>query len=115
MEFRQEMSSFVRSYAINQYNKEFPGESASSVAHKKVLQNVETVNEVYKPHRYYRRKTAPPPDLVSRVQITLLEYGMQGEMRKKAISNDANGLSISDGSVDEVKNFLIFDQRIFYF
>lgn len=96
------MSSFVRSYAINQFNKEFPIEKANSLAHNKVLYNVQTVNEVYRPHRYYRRKNAPPPDLVSRVQITLLEYGLQGEIRKKAVANDANGLNVSDGDVDEV-------------
>lgn len=106
MEFRQEMSSFVRSYAINQFNKEFPIEKTNKTVHKKILKNVETVNDVYRPHRYYRRKNAPPPDLASRVQITLLEYGLQGELRKKSVATDANGLNVSDGSLDEVNRFL---------
>lgn len=112
MEFRQEMSTFVRSYAINQFNKEFSTDNTNSSTHKKVIQNVEAVNEVYRPHRYYRRKNAPPPDLASRVQITLLEYGLQGEIKKKALSSDANGLNVSDGSVDEVNCFYRYLQAM---
>lgn len=114
MEFRQEMSSFVRSYAINQFNKEFPLEKPNKTAHKKILENVATVNEVYRPHRYYRRKNAPPPDLPSRVQITLLEYGLQGESRKKAIAADANGLNVSDGGLDEVKFLFCRSECLFW-
>lgn len=114
MEFRQEMSSFVRLYAINQFNKEFSTKQTTSTAHKIALQNVEKVNEMYRPHRYYRRKNAPPPDLASQVQITLLEYGLQGEMRKKSVSSDPNGLNISNDSVDEV-HFLLYSRFSVFF
>lgn len=103
MEFRQETASFVRSYAINQFNKSFSTEDKDSSASSEILSNVQAVSETYRPRRYYRRKNAPPPDLASRVQITLLEYGLQGEIRKKTVPNDANGLNVSDGGIDEVK------------
>jgi hypothetical protein len=31
--------------------------------------------EVYRPHRHFRRKDSPPEEEESRVQSTLLEYG----------------------------------------
>ncbi|KAF2896178.1 hypothetical protein ILUMI_09995 [Ignelater luminosus] len=79
MEFRQEMSSFVQSYAVSQFNKEFLLHEKQMDVQKQILENVNTVREVYRPRRYYRRKTAPPDDLQARVQITLLEYGLRGD------------------------------------
>ncbi|XP_049819343.1 coiled-coil domain-containing protein 93 isoform X2 [Aethina tumida] len=75
MEFRQERAAFVRSYAINQFNKDFPIHNQTKETEEKMLDNVKCVNDVYRPNRYYKRKNAPPPDIQSRVQITLLEYG----------------------------------------
>lgn len=40
----------------------------------------------FRPQRYYKRKNAPPPDIVSRVQITLLEYGFRGGEKSKQLS-----------------------------
>ncbi|KAK5642918.1 hypothetical protein RI129_009085 [Pyrocoelia pectoralis] len=79
MEFRQEMSAFVRSYAVSQFSKEFHLKNRNADVERQILCNVNVVKEVYKPHRYYRRKNAPPEDLPSKVQITLLEYGLRGE------------------------------------
>lgn len=79
MEFRQEMSAFVRLYAVSQFSKEFHLKNRNADVERQILSNVNVVKEVYKPHRYYRRKNAPPDDLPSKVQITLLEYGLRGE------------------------------------
>lgn len=87
MEFREEMSAFVRSYAVNQFDKEFPMQDKEAFdAQKQVLENVNTVQELYKPRRYYRRTNTPPSDLQSRVQITMLEYGLHGDARSTSKS-----------------------------
>ncbi|XP_018569500.1 coiled-coil domain-containing protein 93 isoform X2 [Anoplophora glabripennis] len=78
MEYRQEMSVFVRSYADNQFNKQFDVKDKDSEIKRHVLENINTVSEIYRPQRYYKRKNAPPPDFPSRVQITLLEYDHRG-------------------------------------
>lgn len=78
MEYRQEMSAFVRSYAVNQFNKQFDVKDKDLDIRKHILENLNTVSEIYRPQRYYKRKNAPPPDFPSRVQITLLEYDHRG-------------------------------------
>lgn len=103
MEFRQEVSNFVESFAINQFNKQFQLDNKSDVI-KNVLKNISTVNEVYRPHRHYRRKTAPPDDLISRVQITLLEYGQRGEVRNIATNNLVEEEVVVDDRNEEVTN-----------
>lgn len=75
MEFRQEMSEFVRKYAVNQFQKCFGTGTPLSKTEPNILKNVNIVNEIYGPRRYYRRKNAPPADIQTQVQITLLEYG----------------------------------------
>ncbi|KAF5278083.1 hypothetical protein FQR65_LT03599 [Abscondita terminalis] len=99
MEFREEMSLYVRSYAVSQFNKEFPLLNKNIDIQKQVLNNVNTVREVYKPHRYYKRKNAPPDDLPSRVQITLLEYGLRGDIHH-SIKNEPD--SLEHETVDEL-------------
>lgn len=77
MEYRQERSEFVRSYAVNQFNKTFRGDSHHNC--ENILKNVNTVTEAYRPRRFYKRKnTIAPLDIKSQVQITLLEYGTHG-------------------------------------
>lgn len=94
------MSAFVRSYAVSQYKKEFSTQDKLEDAQRQMMKNVNTVREVYKPHRYYRRKTAPPSDLASRVQITLLEYGMHADAQS---ANKAEGAeSLEQQQIEEV-------------
>lgn len=77
MEYRDEMSEFVKSYAVNQFNKQFKVSSKSDkIAF--VYENIKTVKDFYRPQRYYRRKNAAPEDSDARIQITLLEYGYRG-------------------------------------
>lgn len=103
MEYRQEMSSFVRSYAVNQFDKEFPQEPKNAAARKQVLSNVRAVNEVYRPRRFFRRKNAPPPDINSRVRVTLLEYGMQGMARKTDRLASEDSVTEEDEQSDKVR------------
>lgn len=89
MEFRQDMSAFVRSYAVSQFSKEFHLKNRNADVERQIMNNVNIVKEVYKPHRYYRRKNAPPDDLPSKVQITLLEYGLRGERSASKTDSDS--------------------------
>ncbi|XP_063925320.1 coiled-coil domain-containing protein 93 [Zophobas morio] len=75
LEFRQEMSQFVRKYAVKQFQKNFGTSEAQSKSESNILKNINIVNEKYAPRRYYKRKNAPPSDIHDQVQITLLEYG----------------------------------------
>lgn len=77
MEFRQEMSAFVKAYAINQFNKNFSKPDLSK-ASDQIFRNIKTIQDVYRPKRYFRRKNAPPEDNSTKIQITILEYGFRG-------------------------------------
>lgn len=80
MEFRQEISEFVRSFAVSQYNKQFALQSGQTEAQKQILSNVKAVRYVYRPRRFYRSKNPPPDDIEARVHIALLEYGFRGDL-----------------------------------
>jgi hypothetical protein len=75
MEYRQEMSEFVRCYAVNQFNKCYGINTILSNSEPNMVRSIATVSEIYDPRRYYKRKNAPPPDIHAQVQVTLMEYG----------------------------------------
>lgn len=102
MENRQEMSVYVRSYAVNQFHKQFHIASKNN-EQQKILQNLNTVSEIYRPHRYFKRKNAPPPDVNSRVQITLLEYGHKGgETHSAANNSECEETIVKNEQMDQV-------------
>ncbi|XP_060534977.1 coiled-coil domain-containing protein 93 isoform X2 [Cylas formicarius] len=106
VEFRQEQAAFVRAYAVNQFNKEFlvGNEKESS---KKVLENLKLVQEAYRPQRRYKRKNAPPPDVASRVQITLLEYGYRlGENSQTSLKDGQSDLPIQQQLEEQIQQLL---------
>ncbi|XP_015834101.2 coiled-coil domain-containing protein 93 [Tribolium castaneum] len=101
LEFRQEKSEFVRKYAVYQFHKVF----GNNTFEKKetILKNVNIVNEIYGPKRYYRRKNAPPADLQAQVQITLLEYG--NAIQKHNVETMANeSVEHEDLDTEDLKN-----------
>lgn len=100
MEFRGKMSAFVRSYAVNQFMKTFHQAKKHGAFQKLVLQNVKTVSEIYRPHRLYKKKNVSLPDLQSKVQITLLEYGLDGDVHQKI--NLGNSNSIPQFTEDDI-------------
>ncbi|CAH1970701.1 unnamed protein product [Acanthoscelides obtectus] len=87
-EYRIEMAGRVRQYAISQFNKSFAPEQKDVDTKNNMLESMKIVSEVYRPHRYSKRKTAPPADIESRVQLTLLEYGHRGGLRLIAPTSD---------------------------
>ena len=109
MEFRQEMSSFVRKYAINQFEKEYALKDKRSKAHQQVLGNISEVKEFYRPRRYYRRKYPPTSSesLSTRVQMTLLEYGHFG-VQKSGSSKVSQSSDKTDEQTEGVNYFYNF-------
>ncbi|KAL1490673.1 hypothetical protein ABEB36_013329 [Hypothenemus hampei] len=104
MEARQEKCAFIRSYSINQYDKLFPSKTQSEDSKRNIENNIKIVEEAYGPRRYYKRKNAPPPDLLSRVQITLLEYGFRGDQKSFKQSDqekDTNTIKSLEEHVEE--------------
>nr|CAH7735399.1 unnamed protein product [Callosobruchus chinensis] len=87
-EYRKEMAETVRQYAVSQFCKAFRPVQENMEAKKKMLENMRTVAKVYQPHRYHKRKTVPPSDIESRVDLTLLEYGHRGGLRLIAPTDD---------------------------
>lgn len=88
LECRQEVASFVRACAIDQFNKKFPILDKNHEEHSTLLENLNLVSEIYRPHRYYKRKNAGQVDLKSQLQITLLEYGHSDGSLQDTISED---------------------------
>lgn len=107
MEFRQEMSEFVRSFALNQFNKQFKTVSSQADIEVKIAQNIHAVQEIYRPRRYYKRKSAPPTDIESRVQVTLLEYDYRGGEIQGTTGGDTSGGVLEKQQTQEVQKFVI--------
>ncbi|XP_044254005.1 coiled-coil domain-containing protein 93 [Tribolium madens] len=99
LEFRQEMSEFVRKYAVNQYHKAF---GRNTKKETNILKNINLVNEIYAPKRYYKRKNAPPPEIQAQVQITLLEYGNATKHNIETLTNES--VEHEDLNTEDLKN-----------
>ncbi|XP_056644127.1 coiled-coil domain-containing protein 93 [Diorhabda sublineata] len=75
LECRQDVAAFVRKCAIDQFDKKFDIQDEIKQKKRNLLNNIRLLEEVYRPHRYYRKKNVGPSETVSQLQITLLEYG----------------------------------------
>ncbi|XP_043485643.1 coiled-coil domain-containing protein 93 isoform X1 [Polistes fuscatus] len=78
MEMRKEMAGFVRSFALNQFNKKhffLEDENRIAVAAKKnMMQNILLVKRLYEPRRLFKYKDSLAKDEATRFLGTLLEY-----------------------------------------
>lgn len=101
------MSSFVRSYAINQFNKQFNIKPKNAQHHGRILNNLNKVEQVYRPHRYFKRKSAPPPNIDARVQITLLEYGYKSETHGSQIGG-TDHKDVETEEIEQVRILIFF-------
>lgn len=114
MEFRQEMSAFVKSYAVNQFNKHYNATSFKNPNYDIVYNNIKTVQDVYRPRRYYKRKNAPPNDNETKIQITILEYGRRGNTTVPSRTNVLTEEFIEDRKTEEV-SLLLCINFVYYF
>lgn len=108
MEYRQERAAFVHSYAINQYHKAFaPPNKQPTGKTEQIMCNINSINEVYRPRRCFKRKTGPPADFSSQVQVTLLEYGMRGKMTaSKSTESEEVEEQESNEQIDRILNVM---------
>lgn len=106
------MSVFVKRYGINQFNKQFNITNNKEQPDDTIYNNIATVQEVYRPQRYYRRKNAPPEDKEARVQITILEYGRRGQSTVASKSNEISQEVLEDRKAEEV---CLNYQKLYYF
>lgn len=95
------MAQFVARFAVNQFNKEFSMPSKNSEFQKQILENLSILNNIYRPKRCYRSKNSSSDDKLTRVQITLLEYGQRG-MVKNIIRNNSEEDNLEQEQTIEV-------------
>ncbi|XP_050450867.1 coiled-coil domain-containing protein 93 [Cataglyphis hispanica] len=77
MEMRQEMAGFVRSFALNQFNKKHSFSENienGAITNKTVIKNIHLVKKAYEPRRLFRQKEGFIKDESSRFIGTVLEY-----------------------------------------
>lgn len=119
LEFRQEIASSVRKYAVTQFEKAFELENTNADQQRKVSDNINLVKQAYLPHRYFKRKNVPPHDITSRVQITLLEYDYRGASRAchSGPEKDSRnvGSAVEDDEFQEVRLNMCIVSCIFIF
>lgn len=80
MENRAEKAEKLHSFAIGQFHKHSTLKSDVESKHKflSAVDRVKDIQNIYRPHRKYKRKDAGPEDEQTRIRITLLEYGNKG-------------------------------------
>lgn len=102
------MSAFVKSFGVNQFNKNFVTiDSEKNKRNNSIYSNIKTVQNIYRPQRYYRRKNAPPDDKEARIQITILEYGRRTNITVPSRQNDVSPEVLEDQKVEEVCSVII--------
>ncbi|XP_017775729.1 PREDICTED: coiled-coil domain-containing protein 93 isoform X2 [Nicrophorus vespilloides] len=116
MEFREKMSASLRRFAIKQFNRDFDNSTVESKKTDEIFENLCTVNEMYRPHRYYKRKTSQSDNIDSNIKITLLEYGLRGS-RNIAQNKKDNGVeeSTSDQYDQILNNMAVMNDDFFLY
>lgn len=75
METREEMGDFVRSFALNQFNKKHTfAEDSGTAVNENVIRNVRLVKKSYEPRRLFKHKDGSVRDESTKFLGTLLEY-----------------------------------------
>ncbi|EAT40713.1 AAEL007572-PB [Aedes aegypti] len=76
-ENRSEKAEKLKKLAASQFQNHFTLQSdrEAKQVHSKQLENLRTVEDRYIPKRQFRRTEKGPDDVMSRVRITLMEYG----------------------------------------
>lgn len=76
-ENRSEKAERLKKLAASQFQNYFilPSDGETKRLHSRQLSNLKTVEDRYIPKRQFKRKEKGPDDVMSRVRITLMEYG----------------------------------------
>lgn len=117
VENRAEKAEKLNAFAIGQFHNYFNIQSEQEPKQKylNAMERVKDIQNIYRPHRKYKRKDAGPEDEQTRVRITLLEYGNKGKALLshqtksqqdhggKSTPNEVNSLKSSDDSSEETQ------------
>lgn len=80
METRKENASFVRAFALSQFDKFYSSknneDSMKDEQMKNIEANIQAVKQSYRPKRKFKRAGEAPKDEIARIKSTLLEYGI---------------------------------------
>ncbi|XP_016969957.1 coiled-coil domain-containing protein 93 [Drosophila rhopaloa] len=91
VENRAERGQRLKRFAIGQFHNQYQYKSDKDNLTKIRLAstNIKVIQDLYGPKRLYERQEAPGDDDVSRVRLTLLEYGDPGPMFKSSAERKA--------------------------
>lgn len=68
-------------------------------------ERIKEIQNIYRPHRKYKRKDAGPEDEQTRVRITLLEYGNKGkDILPHHLKADSGAKNVTSKGTDEATN-----------
>lgn len=70
----------MSAFAVGQFYNHFALKTEQETKQKflNATERIKDIQNMYRPHRKYKRKDAGPDDEQTRVRITLLEYGNKG-------------------------------------
>ncbi|XP_058818611.1 coiled-coil domain-containing protein 93 isoform X2 [Topomyia yanbarensis] len=115
-ENRSEKAERLKKLAVSQFQNHFELQSdrEDKQVHSRQLHNLKTVEDRYIPKRQFKRKDKGPDDVISRVRITLMEYGTRDFSVKTNVDiPEIEGLQESDVFENVLQNTeqeLDFDQ-----
>ncbi|XP_043278281.1 coiled-coil domain-containing protein 93 isoform X2 [Venturia canescens] len=96
MEMREERASYLRSFAIEQFNKHHKfSDDHPELPVDDIIPNVQMVKRAYDPRRRFKRRDAAPKDDIAKIRSTLLEYGSM------AIPATSSSIVDSDNTTQE--------------
>ncbi|KAG7204854.1 hypothetical protein KM043_005254 [Ampulex compressa] len=110
METREEMADFVRSFALNQFEKKhtFSDDSnTGAIVKENLIRNIRAVKKTYEPRRLFKHKDKSTKDESTKFFSTLLEYDtpLYDSPKKSpaAVTNDIKDSEQKGGSSNEKK------------
>lgn len=116
METRKENASFVRAFALSQFDKFYSSKNNEETMkkneqRKNIEANIQTVKQAYGPKRKFKRTGEAPKDDIARVKSTLLEYGilpLANIVSSSTEGDESKNISIQDTT--EIDDKLIKQQ-----
>lgn len=103
---RNEKAVRMKTFAVGQFHNNFKLSSSEDnrAARIEVLKIVRKIEDMYAATRQFRRKqNYEPEDEISRVRLTLLEYGVRNVSRSLAKADESKGDTSKTDNADELK------------
>ncbi|XP_055919878.1 coiled-coil domain-containing protein 93 isoform X2 [Eupeodes corollae] len=125
VENRAERAVKLKAFAVSQFHNNFQYNSDKENLQKMrtASANIKRIQDMYSPHRQYKRKETGNEDEKTRVRITLLEYGNKGAYpalisnknpSQKSEDSQSAGAELDDNLVereDDVPQTTILDEK----